>query len=136
MTFAATAVYVDDVRSVLDFYHRAFGFEIRHCDEKLGYGELQTGQTLLAFVSHELGAKTLPGGYRRLDTRDPPVGMYIAFLTPDLPAAFAKAIDAGAGAVAGPKTMPWGRSSRMSGASRGRSSSCAVRSANRICDHA
>jgi lactoylglutathione lyase len=109
MKFEATAVFVEDVRAVLDFYRRAFGFETRHFDEALGYGELQTGDTLLAFVSHQLGGRVLPGGYLRPDPGGQPFGIYVAFLTPDVPAAFAKAVGAGAVVVAEPKVMPWGQ---------------------------
>ena len=37
-----------------------------------------------------------------------PAGVEIAFLVPDVPAAFAKAVAAGAGPVAQPKIMAWG----------------------------
>src|SRR5262249_31748766 len=77
MKFEATAVFVDDVRAVLDFYYRAFGFEARYFDEALGYGELQTGGTLLAFVSHRLGAQVLPGGYLRPDPGGQPFGISV-----------------------------------------------------------
>jgi catechol 2,3-dioxygenase-like lactoylglutathione lyase family enzyme len=109
MKFAATAIFVEDVPAVLDFYRRAFGLETRHFDATYQYGELQTGETLLAFVSHQLGATVLPSGYQRPDLGGPPFGVYIALLTPDVPAAFAQAVGAGAIPVAEPRGTPWGQ---------------------------
>jgi lactoylglutathione lyase len=109
MKLGATCVFVEDVPAVLDFYRRAFGCETRHFDEEYQYGELETGETMLAFASHRLGAMGLPGGYVRPDTDGPPLGIYIAFVTPDVPAAFARAVGAGAVPVGEPRVMPWGQ---------------------------
>jgi predicted enzyme related to lactoylglutathione lyase len=109
MKFGAVAVFVDDVPAVLDFYRRAFALETRHFDAEYQYGELQTGETIIGFVPHSLGAMLLPDGYQRPAPGEPPFGIYIAFGTTDVPAAFAKAIAAGATVVAEPKDMPWGQ---------------------------
>jgi lactoylglutathione lyase len=109
MKFGATCVFVDDVPAVLDFYRRAFGCERHHFDETYQYGELETGETLLAFASHPLGALVLPGGYLRPEPGGPPLGIYIAFVTPDVPAAFDRAVGAGAVPVGEPRQMPWGQ---------------------------
>ena len=105
--FGGTAIYVDDVPAALDFYRRALGFETRFFDEALQYGELQTGSTTLAFASHRLGAMLMPGAYVRPESGQPS-GVEVAFLTPDVPAAFARAVAAGAAPLAEPKVMPWG----------------------------
>ena len=98
---------VDDVRAALHFYERAFGFRTRFFDEALQYGELETGSTLVAFASHQLGEMLMPAVYAR-PPNGQPVGVEIAFLVNDLPAAFAKAVAEGAVPLAQPKTMPWG----------------------------
>jgi hypothetical protein len=49
----------------------------------------------------------MPGQYLRPDGGRPS-GVELAFFTPDVPAAFAKAIAAGAVPLAEPKVMPWG----------------------------
>lgn len=49
----------------------------------------------------------MPGGYVRSDSGQP-FGVEIAFITLDVPAAFAKAVSEGAVAIAEPKVMPWG----------------------------
>jgi catechol 2,3-dioxygenase-like lactoylglutathione lyase family enzyme len=107
LKFGGTAIFVDDVPAALDFYRRALGFETRFFDEALQYGELDTGSTVLAFASHRLGATLMPGTYARRESSQPS-GVEVAFLTKDVPAAFARAIGAGATPLAEPKVMPWG----------------------------
>jgi uncharacterized glyoxalase superfamily protein PhnB len=104
--YGGTAIYVDNVRSALGFYERAFGFKTLFFDEALQYGELDTGDPVVAFASHQLGEMLMPGAYVR--PANGSVGVEIAFLVSDVPAAFAKAIAAGAAPLAQPKTMPWG----------------------------
>jgi catechol 2,3-dioxygenase-like lactoylglutathione lyase family enzyme len=108
MKFGSTVIYVEDVPSVLDFYRRAFGFETHFYDPVYQFGELETGETLLSFASHELGERLMPGGYVRPGNGQP-AGVEVAFLTPDVLGAFARAIEAGAVTVAEPKVMPWGQ---------------------------
>jgi lactoylglutathione lyase len=108
MKFGGTVVYVDDVPAALDFYRRAFGFETRFFDETYGYGELETGGPPVAFASHQLGDMLMPGGDARPESGHCASGVEIAFVTTDVPAAFTKAVGAGAVAVAEPKAMPWG----------------------------
>jgi predicted enzyme related to lactoylglutathione lyase len=105
--FGGTAIYVDDVPAALDFYRRAFGLATRFFDEALQYGELETGGSLVAFASHQLGAMLMPDHYQRSESGQPS-GVEIAFLTCDATAAFARAVAAGAVPLAPPKVMPWG----------------------------
>jgi uncharacterized glyoxalase superfamily protein PhnB len=79
-------------------------------DEGGSYGELDTGTTRLAFVSHEQAAGLVTGGYRKADPTEEPPGMEIAFVVEgDLDAAYKRALDAGAVAVAPPEDKPWGQ---------------------------
>lgn len=107
MKLGAVIVYVDDVPAVLDFYRRAFGFETRFYDPTLGYGELNTGGAMLAFGSHRVGEFLMPGAYER-HPQGCGFNVEVAFETPDVPAAFARAVAAGATVVAEPKVLPWG----------------------------
>src|SRR5262245_36446176 len=107
MQFGGTVLYVDDVPRVKDFYHRAFGLPTRFYDEALQFAELETGTALLALASHSLGEMLMPGQYRRPDGGQPS-GVEVAFITSDVRAAFTKAVEAGATALAEPKVMPWG----------------------------
>ncbi|MEB7886625.1 VOC family protein [Serratia fonticola] len=106
MQFAYTILYVDNVQQTMDFYHRAFGFEI-HCLHDSGdWGELATGATRLSFCSRELlagqGKKSAKSDYHH------PV-FEIAFTTDDVPKALKTALDAGAVLVEDIQHMPWGQ---------------------------
>ena len=107
MKFWGTVLYVDDVPAVMDFYRRVFGLETRFYDEALQFAELETGSAPLMIASHQLGEMLMPGQYRRPEDGQP-CGVEVAFMTSDVPAAFAKAVEAGAVALAEPKAMPWG----------------------------
>ena len=55
MKYQYSIIYVDDVEKTLDFYQRAFGFELKFLHEGKDYGELKTGDCILAFANHKLG---------------------------------------------------------------------------------
>lgn len=100
-------MYVDDVAAALDFYERAFGFETRHFDEEMQYGELDTGEVVLAIAAHETGTTLTEGEYER-PSGGRPAGVELAFLAEDVAGAYRKAVEAGAVPVAEPRVMPWG----------------------------
>ncbi|WP_058911412.1 VOC family protein [Entomohabitans teleogrylli] len=106
MQFAWTILYVDDVPQMLDFYHRAFGFEIRYLHDDKNWGELDTGATRLAFCSRKLLAQSgIAAG--RSDYRHPT--FELAFTTDDVAAALNQALEAGAHTVSGIETAAWGQ---------------------------
>lgn len=107
MKFHGACVYVDDVSRTLDFYGRAFGFKTRHFDEEMQYGELDTGEAVLAVAAHETGTRLTQGGYVRL-ADGKPAGVELSFLAADVAEAFDRAVEAGGTPVAEPKVMPWG----------------------------
>lgn len=107
MQFGGTVLYVDQVSPVVDFYRRAFGLTVRFFDETLGFAELETGGSMLAIAAHSLGEMLMPNRYSR-PANGQPAGIEIAFLTPDVPASFAKAIAEGATPITPPRRMPWG----------------------------
>jgi lactoylglutathione lyase len=51
MEFRYSGLFVRDVPSTVAFYQRAFGLGLRYMHPSNGYAELETGATLLAFVS-------------------------------------------------------------------------------------
>jgi lactoylglutathione lyase len=108
MNYGYTIIYVDDVQATLDFYNRAFGFTTRFVHEN-GYGELDTGATVLAFAAHEIAEQNLPESYSPISRNGKPCGIEIGFTTPDVAGAYAKAVAAGALPIAEPKTKPWGQ---------------------------
>jgi lactoylglutathione lyase len=109
MNFGYTIIYVDDVPAVLKFYEQAFGLATRFLHESNGYGELETGATTLSFAAHEVAEQNLPDGYTRVTSSGKPFGVEIGFTTDDVPAAYHKALAAGATPIAEPKTKPWGQ---------------------------
>ncbi|WP_342245571.1 VOC family protein [Pseudomonas sp. OTU5201] len=109
MKFGYTIAYVSDVRSTLEFFGLAFGLPARFLHESGDYGELDTGATTLAFASHELGDMNLPGGHVRANESLQPLGIEIALVTCDVPAAHQRALAAGAQELAAPQERPWGQ---------------------------
>ncbi len=109
MKFGYTIVYVTSVSDALTFYKEAFGFEIRFLHESGQYGELNTGETILAFASHAMGDMNLGGHYQKVDPNAAPLGVELAFVADDVASSYAKAIGAGAVAVREPTKKPWGQ---------------------------
>ncbi len=106
MQFGYTILYVEDVPSTLAFYGKAFGLAMRYTHESGSYGELETGATALAFVSHALLRQI--GKTPQSPDLDKPASE-IALVTDDVAAAVKRAVDAGARLVQEATAMPWGQ---------------------------
>jgi len=106
-----TILYVDDVRSTIDFYQAAFRLAERFVTPEGDYGELDTGETTLAFASNSLGEANLStaGGFARLDPNGPPPGVSITFVAEDVAATAKSAVAAGARLYVDPIDKPWGQ---------------------------
>ncbi|KAE8696694.1 SEC14 cytosolic factor family protein / phosphoglyceride transfer family protein, putative isoform 1 [Hibiscus syriacus] len=106
-----TIFYVRDVAKSVDFYEKAFGYNVRRLDESHRWGELESGQTTIAFTpkyQHETndltGAVQLP----KSDLHRPP--MELCFIYSDLDAAFKRAVENGAVPVSQPEEKKeWGQ---------------------------
>ncbi|WP_199027300.1 VOC family protein [Ralstonia sp. ASV6] len=109
MKFGYTIVYVPDVPTSLAFFEAAFGFERRFLAETNDYGELETGATTLAFAARELAESHSPAGFVYASQSDKPLGIELAFVTPDVEAAHRHAISTGATEIAAPQVKPWGQ---------------------------
>lgn len=109
MKYGYTIIYVDSVEDTLRFYQQAFGFEIRFLHESKDYGELETGETVLAFASHQLGETNVNGQYIKGSANDKPFGIELAFVTDDVAGAFKTAVESGAEAIKHPEEKPWGQ---------------------------
>lgn len=107
--YGYTIVYVASVEKTLEFYKKAFGFEVRFLHESKDYGELETGETVLAFASHEMGELNLHGKYLQGNTSEKPFGIELGFVTKNVEAAYKKAIAAGAIPLKEPTQKPWGQ---------------------------
>ena len=106
--FGYAIVYVPSVPDTIAFYEKAFGFEHSFVHEGKDYGELKTGETKLAFTSHELAATAVPFTYAPTTPTSRP-GAEFTLTTSDVDALFARALAAGAVELATPHDMPWGQ---------------------------
>jgi lactoylglutathione lyase len=109
MKFAYTILYVPDVSRSLDFYGSAFGLKRRSLHESGMYGELETGSITLSFAAEPLAQSNIPGGFQPASLTRQPAASEVAFATADVPAAYERALAAGALAVAAPMSKPWGQ---------------------------
>lgn len=101
--------YVADVGASLAFCERAFGVAQRFLHESGAYGELETGATTLAFANHVTARANLGCDYVGADASKAPLGCEVGFVTADVPAAYARAVGAGAAGLHEPRTEPWGQ---------------------------
>ncbi|MBK5553823.1 VOC family protein [Pseudomonas sp. TH03] len=109
MKFGYLIIYVPDVPASLQFFESAFGIATRFLHESNTYGELDTGETALAFAVDELAQMNFSGGHVAAHTSVKPLGIEVGLVTEDVPAAHAKALNAGATEIAAPLVKPWGQ---------------------------
>lgn len=109
MKLGYTIIYVPNVAASLTFFQDAFGLSRRFLHESGDYGELETGETTLAFASHELGNTNFPAGFIAASESSKPLGVEIALVTLSVAEAYTKALAAGATELKAPETKPWGQ---------------------------
>lgn len=109
MKFGYTIVYVANVAASLEFYEKAFLFMRSVLHESGTYGELETGQTTLAFAAHQIAQGNLAKGCIAADGSVQPLGMEIGFITTEVEKVHANALQHGAAERAPPKWKPWGQ---------------------------
>jgi lactoylglutathione lyase len=100
--------YVEDVEKTMNFYASAFGLEKGFLHESKQYGEMMTGETKIGFVHHDT-AGSHGFEYVKSYSTGKPFGFEIGFVTKEVEAAFAKAVNSGAIAVSAPQLKPWGQ---------------------------
>jgi lactoylglutathione lyase len=112
MLFRVFGLFVRNVQDSVAFYERAFGFPLRYSHPSGGYAELETGATLLAFVSERfLDDAALIGG-RAIRPNRPeldPIAAQVAFVSDELERDWQRAVAAGAVVVKEPQLKPWGQ---------------------------
>jgi len=104
-----TILYVKDVPRAVAFYEDAFGLSRKFVHEAGMYAEMDTGATTLAFVAFGIAKSNLPCGFRENHPEQLPSGFDIALVTDDVPAAYDRALTAGAIGVSAPASKPWGQ---------------------------
>jgi catechol 2,3-dioxygenase-like lactoylglutathione lyase family enzyme len=92
MKLGYTIIYVPNVSASLSFFESAFGLTRRFLHESGDYGELETGETTLAFASLELGGMNFPAGFLAASESSKPLGIEIALVTPSVTEAHTKAL--------------------------------------------
>lgn len=108
MKLGYTIIYVADVPKSVAFYEAAFGLTRRFIHESNLYGEMDTGDTVLAFAGVEAaemnGLAILP------NVPDGPAAAWeICFVTDDVAAAYERAVSKGCQPIAVPSEKPWGQ---------------------------
>lgn len=101
-------VYVPDVARALAFWQAAFGLDVRFAHDSGTYAELETGATALGFVAEDT-ARDNGGDFRPNRADGPPAAIELALTMADVPAAWQRALAAGATPVKPPTTKPWGQ---------------------------
>jgi lactoylglutathione lyase len=109
MKLGYTIIYVADVLETVAFYERAFGLERRFVDPEAMYGEMATGETVLAFAVEAM-ADVNGVVVRPNRAAEVAAGFEIAFVSEDPAGAYDAAVAAGAVAVKAPEVKPWGQS--------------------------
>jgi lactoylglutathione lyase len=112
LTFRGSVFFVADVEETLAFYNRTLDIPTYYLHPSRGYGELQTGTTLLAFISQKFIEETdLFGSISIVYPRpgEPTIGAQVAFMTDKLDEVWQKAVDAGAVVHKAPALKPWGQ---------------------------
>ena len=107
MKLGYAIVYVPNVPETMDFYAKAFGLDTRFLHESQQYGEMETGNTTLAFADETFVSTR--ECFRPNRPSDKAAGFEIAFVATDVPAAFQRACDSGAIPISSPETKPWGQ---------------------------
>ena len=101
--------YVSNVEQSLSFFEDVFEMKRRFISNEKDYGELGTGETVLAFATHELGESNFPGGYVKASESEIPLGAEIALVTDEVADFHDRAIQHGAAELKSPEVKPWGQ---------------------------
>ena len=107
--FGYTILYVTNVTNSIQFYENCFGFNRMFITPDNSYGELETGQTSIAFASLDMANQNLKNGCLQSDLTNKPFAIELAFVTNDVEVIVNRAKQFGATIVEEPKTKPWGQ---------------------------
>jgi predicted enzyme related to lactoylglutathione lyase len=129
MRLAYVIIYVPDIEETVTFYENAFGVSRRFIHES-GYAEMETGATALAFATEKLAASNGVVTRQNRPNEDA-AAAEIAFVSNDVPTAFANAVAAGASACKSLRQSLGGKWSHMSATTTVSLSSFARRSVSR-----
>ncbi|KAG0502953.1 hypothetical protein HPP92_003025 [Vanilla planifolia] len=108
--FAYTVVYVKDVAKSVAFYANAFGYNIRRLDLSHRWGELESGQTTIAFTpAHQRETDEKSGVVKKMAGQGERQPVELCFAFQDVDAAYKTAVEKGAEPVSPPEEKEWGQ---------------------------
>ncbi|XP_023747338.1 uncharacterized protein LOC128129560 [Lactuca sativa] len=108
--YAYTVVYVKDVAKSVEFYGKAFGQLVRRLDDSHRWGELESGQTTIAFTPvHQHETDDLTGEVQEQKSKTRRNQLEVCFAYADVDAAYKRAVENGAEAVCLPEDKEWGQ---------------------------
>ena len=107
--FGYTIIYASDVNETPVFFEKTLGMKRRFMTQEEDYGELETGETTLAFASHELGESNFSGGYISGSDSQKPLGTEIALVVDDVQIIHDTALKHGSHELKAPEQKPWGQ---------------------------
>nr|XP_043635263.1 uncharacterized protein LOC122606480 [Erigeron canadensis] len=108
--FAYTVIYVKDVAKSVEFYGKAFGASVRRLDESHRWGELESGQTTIAFTPvHQHETDDLTGEVQEQRSKSRRNQLEVCFAYEDVDAAYKRAVENGAEGVCKPEEKEWGQ---------------------------
>lgn len=108
MKLGYTIIYVADVPTTVAFYEAAFGLACRFVHDSQLYAEMETGETALAFAGYD-AAEMAGLAVQPNDPKALPAAWEVCLITSDVPAAYARALQAGCAPVTPPQDKPWGQ---------------------------
>lgn len=109
MKFGKIIIYVADVAASLEFFEKAFGLKAAHFVQEAGYGDIEIGETTLAFASFESGQQHLPDGLVCARPSPSDVSVEVALISETVEGDFKRAVEAGAQPLQEPQAKPWGQ---------------------------
>ncbi|KAK8931259.1 hypothetical protein KSP39_PZI016819 [Platanthera zijinensis] len=109
-SFAYTVVYVKDVAKSVAFYANAFGYNVRRLDHSHRWGELESGQTTIAFTpKHQKESDERSGEVQIPAGPEEKQPVEVCFAYDDVDAAYKTAVANGAVPVSPPEEKQWGQ---------------------------
>ncbi|WP_407478803.1 VOC family protein [Elizabethkingia anophelis] len=107
--FGYTIFYVKNVTKSIEFYEKSFGFERKFITPENDYGELNTGETSIAFASLELANTNLADGFTPTNLNKKPFATEIGLITDKPENTVQQSLQYGATLVQEPLQKPWGQ---------------------------
>ncbi len=109
MKFSHITLFVKEVSQTVTFYERAFGFKQVFADDSGLFAELESEGKSLHIAAISAVKNNFPEGFQETSRSTLPVGIEVCFLTENVNAALAIALEAGATKYIDPEVKPWGQ---------------------------